>query len=166
MYPEARENRSMLNITHVQPNPGVLEAALSGVIDERAAKSLEELGRLVQGAERVFLDLSEVESLDAQGAQQLERLANTAFSGRRVTFHVCSVPFIKALNRNPGLTGGSELVSFIAPLVCANCGREENRLILAKAVREANALDGGSCIRCAVPMRLAVDAEEYLRFKP
>lgn len=156
----------MLNITHAQPNPGVLEAALSGAIDEGAAKSLEELGQLVKGAKRVLLDLSEVESLDSRGAQQLERLAKTTFPGRTVTFHVCSVAFIEALNRNPGLTAGSELVSFIAPLVCVTCGREEQRLILAKAVREAKELNGGSCIRCAVPMRLAVDAKEYLRFKP
>lgn len=142
---------------------GVTNITLEGVIDEKSR--LQELFQDTQDS--IFIYMKGIRRINSSGVQEwvsaLEKIPET----KKLYFVECSTSVIKQFNLISNFAGPGEVVSFLAPYICEECGLEEEKLLV---IEEYSDILGKMkappfpCPRCGIQMRFDDIEERYFCF--
>lgn len=140
---------------------GVTYVKIAGVIDED--HGLDALTAQLRTSLRVVIDLSEVERVNAAGAEAMRLwLKELGGCGLTVGLDRVAPAVVARLNENPAFVGQASVRSFLAPYYCAKCETEQGHLLRLEDVAGGCA-PNRVCTECGAAAEFD-DEPEYFRF--
>ncbi len=134
---------------------------IAGVIDENA--DLSPLAAL--GARPVTVHLRAVRRINSYGVRTWIDAIRCIPATTSLRFIHTPPPVVDQCNMVNGFTGHGELVSFYAPMTCADCDEQVDQLFETAACKaNGGRLPVTPCPRCSRPMEVDDLEEQYLLF--
>lgn len=145
----------------VTTDGAVDKVAIGGIIDENA--DLSPLAAL--GARPIEVTMRAVRRINSFGVRAWIDAVRKLPRAQRLTFVQCPPPVVDQCNMVSGFLGHGQLVSFFAPMVCAECDEQIDQLFQTAACRDnGGKLPATPCPRCGRPMEVDDLEEQYLLF--
>lgn len=139
----------------------VQRIAIQGVIDETS--DLSALGAV--SAPKLELVMRGVRRINSFGVRAWLDAIRMVPQSTRVAFVQCPPPVVDQTNMVAGFLGHGEIVSFYAPMTCAECDEQVDQLFrTADCVAHGNRLPPTPCPRCGRTMEVDDLEEQYLLF--
>lgn len=134
---------------------------ITGIIDENA-----ELAPMTAlGARPIEVSMRGVRRINSFGVRAWIDVVRRIPASTPLAFVQCPPPVVDQCNMVAGFLGHGRLISFFAPMVCAECDEQLDQLFLTAACRDnGGKLPATPCPRCGRPMEVDDLEEQYLLF--
>jgi len=154
----------------VAQGDGFAAVRLDGIIDEH--NGLAQIGTALgeafpQGAEALVVDLGGIKRLNSVGVRDwVNWLRALRTKYRTVVLFDCPAPVMNEVNFVKNFAEGAYITTFVAPLFCTLCQKEEARVLETRSVRDGArlAMPTFNCDRSDCENALDDDEESYLGF--
>ena len=154
----------------VAQGDGFAALRLDGIIDEH--NGLAQIGTSLsehfpQGGDALVVDLGGIKRLNSVGVRDWVnwlRAIRTKF--RTVVLFDCPAPVMNEVNFVKNFAEGAYITTFVAPLFCLRCQKEEARILETRSIRNGSrlAMPSFNCERTDCENALDDDEESYLGF--
>ncbi len=142
-------------------HPSEKRVVLKGTVTEN-----DDLSPLVsQIPHDAVCDVSGITRINSAGIRQWLRFIRALSEDVQLSFEGCTVPFVTQLNLIDRFVGTARIVSLYVPYLCTTCDATHDALISMSSVEQGRILgDPPQCSKCAIPMELDIDIDDYLSF--
>jgi anti-anti-sigma regulatory factor len=146
----------------IKERPGATVVEFHGEIDENA--DFTELKRRLRGP--LIFHLGEVRRINSCGVREWVNFIRDLNADSELTFVACSPAIVTQLNMIYNFRGHAKVRSFLAPYVCLECEREEEKLldVATHFSGRARVPPEFSCEKCSGTMEFDDLPERYLSF--